>query len=164
MRFSKPLAAAGILSFTLLTGTALSGAAFADTHSAQPQSKATALVQASVDKGKSTDRKHDRKEAGGKRSDMHRRTSASISVTVTPGRVRQGDSYTVAIATTDVRDGTTATVTGIDGNTYTVTVHNGKASKTLRTADGTKPGSYTVTVSVGSLDASADLTIVHGWN
>jgi hypothetical protein len=164
MRLSKTLAAAGFLSLSLLTGTAAAGAAFADTHSPQPPSKATAPVQAIADKAKSPDQKRDRNEAGSKRSALHRRTNTSISATVTPGKVRRGGSYTIAIATTGVPNGTTATVQGIDGISYKVTVHNGKASKTLRLVRGTAPGSYRVTVSVGNLHDSADLTIVHGGN
>jgi len=162
MRLSKTLAAAGLLSLSLLTGTAAAGAAFADTHNPQPASKATAPVQAITDKAKSPDQKHDRNEAGNKGSGLHRRTSASISATVAPGKIRQGATYTVAITTTGVPNGTMATVQGVDGNTYTVTVHNGRASKTLRIARDAKPGSHTVKVSVGDLHDSADLTIVHG--
>jgi hypothetical protein len=158
MRTSKRLAAAGILSLTLLTGTALTGAAYADTHST---SKAATPVQSRTDKGKNTDR-HDRSEVGGKGQDKHRRTSASISATVTREKVQPGDSYSVAITTTGVGNGTRATIKGIDGNTYTATVHNGKANKTLKVSGGTKPGSYTATVSVGSLHDSADLTVVRG--
>ncbi|GAA1299141.1 hypothetical protein Psi02_62150 [Planotetraspora silvatica] len=165
MRLSKTLAAAGLLSLSLLTGTAAAGAAFADAHSPQPASKATVPVQAIADKAKISDQKHDRNEAGDKGSGLHRRTSASISATAAPGKIRQGGTYTVAITTTGVPNGTTATVQGIDdGHDYTVTVHNGRASKTLRIARDAKPGSHTVKVSVGDLHDSADLTIVHGGN
>ncbi|WP_248962095.1 hypothetical protein [Sphaerisporangium perillae] len=80
------------------------------------------------------------------------------------GKVRQGDSYTVDIATKGVRNGTSATVEGIDGKSYTVAVHDGKARKTLKVSNRTKPGSYTVTATVGNHDDADDLIVVKGKN
>jgi hypothetical protein len=131
MRFSKPLAAAGILSTSLLTGMALTGAAYADTSHAEPRTTVHS----------------------------HKSTTATLSATVTPGKVRRGGSYTVNIATTNISNGTGATVKGINGKTYTVTVKNGTAAKTLYVPSNIKYGSYQVTVTVGSLSDTADVTV-----
>jgi hypothetical protein len=170
MRFSKPLAAAGLLSLSLLTGTALTGSAYADT--AHPRST-VAAPHSSTDKTKNQDtsgktygnayKNTDPKQDGKKGSGKHQPTTASLSATVTPGKVRRGEVYTVNIATSGVGNGTTATVVGIDGRTYTVTVNGGTAAKTLRAPSSTKPGSYQVTVTAGSLSDTADV-VVNGGN
>jgi hypothetical protein len=147
MRFSKSLAAAGILSIGLLTATALTGAAYADTTHAGSRPTATAPVHSLCNKGKSSTHVN------------HRRTTATVSATVTPGYVRQGQSYTVNIATTGISDGTGATVATIDGRTYRVTVDNGTATQTLDVPKNTRPGSYRVTVTVGGLSARANVNV-----
>jgi hypothetical protein len=147
MRFSKSLAAAGILSIGLLTATALGGAAYADTTHAEPRPTVTAPVHSLGNKGTSSTH------------DNHRHTTATVSATVTPGHVRRGQSYTVNIATTGISDGTTATVANIDGTTYTVTVDNGTATKTLYVPSNIKYGSYQVTVTVDGLSATANVNV-----
>jgi hypothetical protein len=146
MRFSKSLAAAGVLSIGLLTGTALAGAAYADTTHAGSR-PTTTPIHSVGNQGKSS------------KNDNHRRTTATVSATVTPGYVRQGQSYTVNIATTGISDGTRATVATIDGRTYRVTVDNGTATQTLDVPKNTRPGSYRITVTVGGLSARANVNV-----
>ncbi|HXA60217.1 MAG TPA: hypothetical protein VNW94_13735 [Streptosporangiaceae bacterium] len=146
MRFSKSLAAAGVLSIGLLTGTALAGAAYADTTHAGSR-PTTSPVHSVGNQGKSS------------KNDNHRRTTSTVSATVTPGYVRQGQSYTVNIATTGISDGTRATVANIDGRTYRVTVESGTATQTLDVPKNTRPGSHRVTVTVGGLSATAHVNV-----
>jgi hypothetical protein len=138
MRFSKPLAAAGILSVTLLGGTALTGTAFAD--AAHPHPAAAA--------------RHGRPHP-------HRTAPAtpSVAASLSPDTIGQGGSYTVSITTTNVADGTDATVSGPDGQSSTVAVEGGAASTTLSLTQRTKPGAYTVSVDVDGVSATATLTV-----
>ena len=147
MRFSKSLAAAGVLSIGLLTGTALAGAAYADTTHAGSR-PTTTPVHSVGNQGK------------GSKNDNHRPTTARVSATVTPGHVRRGQSYTVNIATTGISDGTTATVANIDGTTYTVTVESGTATQTLNVPKNTRLGSHRVTVTVDRLSATANVNVM----
>jgi hypothetical protein len=147
MRFSKSLAAAGILSIGLLSATALTGAAYADTTHAGSRPTVTAPAHSLGNKGKSSTHVN------------HQHTTATVSATVTPGHVRRGQSYTVNIATTGISDATTATVANIDGRTYTVTVDNGAATQTLNVPKNTSPGSYQVTVTVDGLSATANVNV-----
>lgn len=146
MRFSKSLAAVGILGISLFTATALAGAAQADTTHAKSQPAVVAPVNSS-NKDKSAEQNN------------HRHATATLSATVAPGQVRRGGYYTVRIATKGVNNGTKATVANIDGTTSTVTIRGGAASKTLRVPSSTKPGSYTVTVTEGTLSATADVHV-----
>lgn len=147
MRFSKSLAAAGVLSIGLLTGTALAGAAYADTTHAGSR-PTTTPVHSVGNQGKSS-----------KNDNNHRHTTGTVSATVTPGHVQRGQSFTVNIATTGISDGTTATVANINGTTYTVTVENGSATQTLNVPKNARTGSYRVRVTVGSLSATANVNV-----
>jgi hypothetical protein len=139
MRFSKPLAAASILGVTLLGGTALTGTAFADVAHPHP----TAAAQ-------HTGRPHPHKTAP---------ATPSVAASLSPDTIGQGGSYTVSITTTNVDDGTDATVSGPDGQSSTVAVEGGAASTTLSLTKRTKPGAYTVTVDVDGVSATATLTV-----
>jgi hypothetical protein len=141
MRFSKPLAAAGILGMTLLGGTAVTGTAFADT--AHPHPTATARHD---DNG----RPHPHKTAA---------ATPSAEASLSPDTIGQGGSYTVAITTTNVDDGTDATVSGPDGQSSTVAVEGGAASTTLSLTQHTRPGTYTISVDVDGVSATTTLTV-----
>jgi hypothetical protein len=141
MRFSKPLAAASILGVTLLGGTALTGTAFAD--AAHPHPAATAQHD---DNG----RPHPHKTAP---------ATPSVEASLSPDTVGQGGTYTVSITTTNVDDGTDATASGPDGQSSTVAVEGGAASTTLSLTQRTRPGTYTVSVDVDGVSATATLTV-----
>ncbi|MDX6432170.1 MAG: hypothetical protein QOE54_4536, partial [Streptosporangiaceae bacterium] len=96
MRFSKPLAAAGILGVTLLGGTALTGTAFADAAHSHPAAAAR--------------HPHPHKTAP---------ATPSVAASLSPATIGQYGSYTVSITTTNVADGTDATVSGPDGQSST---------------------------------------------
>ncbi|WP_248959258.1 hypothetical protein [Sphaerisporangium perillae] len=167
MRLNRSLAVTAILGFGLLTGTAVAGTAYADATDARSIPAATASPHSSTGEeyGKTygnaylnTSRKdpgHGDKKNGGRS-----RVPASVSATVSPAKVSQGGSYTVSIATSGVKNGTTATVTGVDGKSSTVTVSKGEATAVLRVPRRTAPGAYEVTVTVGTLSDTADLTVV----
>jgi hypothetical protein len=141
MRFSKPLAAASILSVTLLGGTALTGTAFAD--AAHPHPAAAAQHD-------DNQRPHPRKTAP---------ATPSVEASLTPDTIGQGGSYTVSITTTNVDDGTDATVSGPDDQSSTVAVEGGAASTTLSLTRRTRPGTYTVSVDVDGVSATTTLTV-----
>jgi hypothetical protein len=141
MRFSKPLAAASILGVTLLGGTALTGTAFADAAHPHPASAA---------RPNDTRHPHPHKTAP---------ATPSVEAGLSPDTIGQGGSYTVSITTTNVDDGTEATVTGPDHQSSTVAVEGGAASTTLSLTQHTRPGTYTVSVLVDGVSATATLTV-----
>jgi hypothetical protein len=154
MRFSKPLAAAGILGLTLLTGTALTGAAYADSPRPAPRPTATAPAHPRDAYAVRTAR-----NTVPAAPDTAKLITPSVRITVSPGRVKRGGSYTVRIVARGVGQDAEATVTGPDGRTSTVTVGNDRASKTLRLPRDVKPGTHTVTVEVDGVSATATLTV-----
>ncbi|MGP3912886.1 hypothetical protein [Nonomuraea sp. 10N515B] len=153
MRFSKPL------TVTLVSAAMLalpfSGAALADsrtpapTMTITPQEPAMTITPAQPphsDRAKTRDRWNKKN---------------SLAVSVSPGRVRAGDSYTVTITAKGVSSGT-ATVTSPEGRTYRVALSGGQATKTLTLPAKTKPGSKTVSVKVGNKVATASFAVVGG--
>jgi hypothetical protein len=139
MRFGKPLAAVGILGVTLLGGTALTGTAFAD--AAHPRAAAATRHHG---------RPHPHKTAS---------ATPSVEAALSPDTVGQGGSYTVSITTTNVDDGTDATVNGPDDQSSTVAVEDGAASTTLSLSRRTRPGTYTVSVDVDGVSTTTTLTV-----
>lgn len=93
MRFSKPLAAVGIIGVTLLSGTALTGTAFADATRPHP----SATARHNEDR-----RTHPHKTAA---------TTPSVEASLNPDTIGQGGAYTVSVTTTNIDDGADATVT-----------------------------------------------------
>lgn len=143
MRFSRTIAAAGVAGVTLLSGAALTGTALADT----PHPHRTAVTR------------HDDKTKG--HPHPHKTSSATptVAATLDPSTIRPGGSYTVSITTTNVADGTDATVSGPDGKSSTVAVESGTASTTLSVTRHTRPGRHTVSISVDGVSTSATLTV-----
>jgi hypothetical protein len=141
MRFSKPVAAVGIIGVTLLGGTALTGTAFADATRPHP----TAIARHNDDR-----RTHPHKTAA---------TTPSVEAGLSPDTIGQGGAYTVSVTTTNIDDGADATVSGPDHQSSTVAVEGGAASTTLSLTRHTRPGTYTVSVSVDGVSTTTTLTV-----
>ncbi|WP_155344495.1 hypothetical protein [Acrocarpospora pleiomorpha] len=80
-------------------------------------------------------------------------------VSVSDDQVASGDSYTVTVETKGVRHAGTATITGLNGRTYTVRLRNGRATKTLTVPEGIRPGTYQVHATVDGRSASASINV-----
>ncbi|MFI6790859.1 hypothetical protein ACIBG4_26380 [Nonomuraea sp. NPDC050383] len=83
----------------------------------------------------------------------------SVKAEVAPGEVAAGHSYRVTILAAGARRDTTATVKSPQGATYTVTLKDGRATKTLTVPRTTKPGRYRVGVTVAGRVTTAEFTV-----
>ncbi|SNS48334.1 hypothetical protein SAMN05216276_101076 [Streptosporangium subroseum] len=140
MRFAKPFTAT-VLGATLIA-LPFAGSALADSGHLQPIATVT-------------------KDAQPKPTAP---SAISLKVAVNPGQVRQGGSYTVSIVAKGAAAGATATVKTPEGRSYQVTIRGRQASKTLTVPSNARPGSKTVTVTVGSKITTAEFTVTTAKN
>ncbi|MEO3860191.1 hypothetical protein [Acrocarpospora sp. B8E8] len=82
-----------------------------------------------------------------------------LEVSVSDDQVASGDSYTVTVETKGVRYVGTATITGLNGRTYTVRLRDGRATKTLTVPEGIRPGTYQIHATVDGRSASASINV-----
>ncbi|GAA0986957.1 hypothetical protein GCM10009555_065370 [Acrocarpospora macrocephala] len=83
-------------------------------------------------------------------------------VSVSDDQVASGGSYTVTVETKGVRYVGIATITGLNGRTYTVRLRDGRATKTLTVPEGIRPGTYQIHATVDGRSASASINVTRG--